>query len=80
VAVLDLGTHGDFALRTLQSRVADLLARFPLVQSLESEHFTAGDAGLARLLRDLFNKAMLTAGREHGAAGASGPAEALRTA
>ncbi len=56
VAVLDLETHGDHAIRTLESRVADLLRRFPLMEPLESERFTAGDARLTRFLRDLFNK------------------------
>jgi hypothetical protein len=80
VAVLDLETHGDDALRALEGRVADLVARFPLMDPLEGEHFTAGDTRLARFLRDLLNHASSAAGGEHGAVGATGPAEALRTA
>jgi len=80
VAVLDLETHGDDALRTLEDRVADLLSRFPMMESLESEPFTSGDTGLARFLRDLFDTASLATGGGHGATGASGPADALRAA
>jgi hypothetical protein len=80
VAVLDLETHGDVALRTLEGRLADLLARFPLTEPLEREHLSGGDARLARFLRDLFTNASMAAGDGHGAAGALGAAAPLWTA
>ncbi|MGH7428001.1 MAG: hypothetical protein ACREJ4_06545 [Candidatus Methylomirabilaceae bacterium] len=81
VAVLDLETHGDYALRTLAGRAADLLARFPLMDQLESDSFAAGGARRAGYFRDLFNKAsLLAAGVERSGIGASGTREALRTA
>jgi len=66
VAVLDLETHGDHAIHTLEGRVGNLLGRFPLVEPLESESFPAGEARLTRFLRDLFNGGLRVAERERG--------------
>jgi hypothetical protein len=66
VAVLDLETHGDHAMRILGSRVADLMERFPLMDPLDGVPVSGNEARLTRFLLDLFNGGLPGSERGHG--------------